>query len=263
MITSASNKSIKNVQALLSKAKERKKQGVFVVEGPKMSFEAPYDWVSAVYMSESFFNDNRFKEEKKRFFDKTEIVSDSVFKSMSDTQTPQGVLAIVKMPHYEIDELFKGDKTELLVLESIQDPGNLGTMIRTGEGAGVSGIIMNRTTVDIFNPKTVRSTMGSLYRVPFYITDDLPETIEYAKSKGVSLYAAHLKGKCSYDRPDYTGACGFMIGNEGNGLSDEIADMADTYIRIPMEGAVESLNAAISATLLMYECNRQRRLLGE
>lgn len=139
MITSASNKSIKNVQALLSKAKERKKQGVFVVEGPKMSFEAPYDWVSAVYMSESFFNDDRFKEEKKRFLDKTEIVSDPVFKSMSDTQTPQGVLAIVKMPHYEIDELFKGDKTELLVLESIQDPGNLGTMIRTGEGAGVSG----------------------------------------------------------------------------------------------------------------------------
>ena len=80
--------------------------------------------------------------------------------------------------------------------------------------------------------------------------------------RGVSLYAAHLKGKCSYDRPDYTGACGFMIGNEGNGLSDEIADMADTYIRIPMEGAVESLNAAISATLLMYECNRQRRLFG-
>ena len=108
MITSASNKSIKNVQALLSKAKERKKQGVFVVEGPKMSFEAPYDWVSAVYMSESFFNDDRFKEEKKRFLDKTEIVSDPVFKSMSDTQTPQGVLAIVKMPHYEIDELFKG-----------------------------------------------------------------------------------------------------------------------------------------------------------
>ena len=224
MITSASNKNIKNVQALLSKAKERKKQGVFVVEGPKMSFEAPYDWVSAIYMSESFFNDDRFKEEKKRFLDKTEIVSDPVFKSMSDTQTPQGVLAIVRMPHYEIDDLFNGDKTELLVLESI---------------------------------------MGSLYRVPFYITDDLPKTIEYAKSKGVSLYAAHLKGKCSYDRPDYTGACGFMIGNEGNGLSDEIADMADTYIRIPMEGAVESLNAAISATLLMYECNRQRRLLGE
>ncbi len=181
---------------------------------------------------------------------------------MSDTQTPQGVLAIVKMPHYEIDELFKGNDKSFLCLR-VYRIRNSRCRYRTGEGAGVSGIIMNRTTVDIFNPKTVRSTMGSLYRVPFYITDDLPETIEYAKSKGVSLYAAHLKGKCSYDRPDYTGACGFMIGNEGNGLSDEIADMADTYIRISMEGAVESLNAAISATLLMYECNRQRRLLGE
>ena len=96
------------MQALLKARQGAEKRGVFVVEGPKMSFEAPYDWVSAVYMSESFFNDDRFKEEKKRFIDKTEIVSDSVFKSMSDTQTPQGVLAIVKMPHYEIDELFKG-----------------------------------------------------------------------------------------------------------------------------------------------------------
>ena len=100
MITSASNKSIKNVQALLSKAKERKKQGVFVVEGPKMSFEAPYDWVSAVYMSESFFNDDRFKEEKKRFLDKTEIVSDSVFKSMSDTQTGQDQRQPDHLPGY-------------------------------------------------------------------------------------------------------------------------------------------------------------------
>ena len=165
MITSASNKSIKNVQALLSKAKERKKQGVFVVEGPKMSFEAPYDWVSAVYMSESFFNDDRFKEEKKRFLDKTEIVSDSVFKSMSDTQTPQGVLAIVKMPYYEIDELFKGDKTELLVLESIQDPGNLGTMIRTGEGAGVSGIIMKEAYIHGLFPGGSQNAFQRFHRV--------------------------------------------------------------------------------------------------
>ena len=118
---------------------------------------------------------------------------------------------------------------------------------------------MNRTTVDLFNPKTVRSTMGSLYRVPFYIAENLAETIDALKSKGIKLYAAHLKGEMSYDEPDYTGACGFMIGNEGNGLSHELADMADEYIRIPMEGQVESLNAAISATLLAYECNRQRR----
>ena len=131
-------------------------------------------------------------------------------------------------------------------------------MIRTGEGAGVTGILMNKTTVDVFHPKTIRSTMGSLYRVPFYVTESLEDTLQDLKKQGVSLYAAHLKGKKSYAEPDYTEPCGFLIGNEGNGLSDKIAEYADEYIRIPMEGKVESLNAAIAATLLMYEVNRQR-----
>ena len=132
-------------------------------------------------------------------------------------------------------------------------------MVRTGEGAGITGVIMNKTTVDLFNPKTIRSTMGSIYRVPFVITEDLMDTMQVLKEKGVSLYAAHLKGQHAYDEEEYTNACGFLIGNEGNGLSDEIADLADRYIKIPMEGEVESLNAAISAALLMYETNRQRR----
>lgn len=195
--------------------------------------------------------------------DKMEIVGDSVFKQISDTQTPQGIMAVIEMPHYELADLMDGDRTHLLILESIQDPGNLGTMLRTGEGAGITGVIMNSQTVDLYNPKTVRSTMGSLYRMPYYISDDLEGTINLLKEKGVKLYAAHLKGTLSYDEPEYTKACGFMIGNEGNGLSDQIADMADTYIKIPMEGKVESLNAAISATLLMYECNRQRRRKNE
>ena len=257
MITSTSNQQMKNLVQLMKKSKERKKQGVFVVEGPKMFFEAPKDWVQSVYVSESFEKAPEHNERLASY--RYEVVSDSVFRSISDTQTPQGVLAVVKMPVYPFSALFQGEKTQLLVLESIQDPGNLGTMIRTGEGAGVTGIIMNHTTVDLFNPKTIRSTMGSIYRIPFYIAEDLTETIHEVKKQNVALYAAHLKGTKSYDEPDYTGACGFMIGNEGNGLSDEIADLADTYIRIPMEGRVESLNAAISATLLMYECNRQRR----
>ena len=250
---------MKNLSNLINKSKERRKQKLFVVEGPRMCFEAPKDWVKAIYMSESFYNDDRYSSEKAEVSHMTEVVSDSVFKSISDTQTPQGIMAIVKMPEYKLEDVLDGERTHLLLLESIQDPGNLGTMIRTGEGAGVSGIIMNKTTVDIFNPKTIRSTMGSIYRVPFVITEDVPEIIKRLHENNIKLYAAHLKGKLSYDEPDYTGACGFMIGNEGNGLSEEIADMADSYIIIPMEGKVESLNAAISATLLMYECNRQRR----
>lgn len=257
MITSSSNQQMKNLTALIKKAKERKAQGVFIVEGPKMVGEAPKDWIQAVYVAESF----EAKEENRELLSSLiyEVVADSVFKQVSDTMTPQGIMALVKMPSYAFSDLLQGDNTHLLFLESIQDPGNLGTMVRTGEGAGVTGIVMNKTTVDLFNPKTIRSTMGSIYRVPFYVAEDLKDAISEAKAQGVTCYAAHLRGTKNHDEKDYTKACGFFIGNEGNGLTDEIADLADDYIRIPMEGKVESLNAAIAATLLMYECNRQRR----
>lgn len=266
MITSTSNQQMKQVSLLLKKAKERKNTKTFVVEGPRMVVEAPVERLKAVYVAEAF-EDNKenatLLKELKDKCDKAkaiyEVVADNVFKSVSDTQTPQGIMAIVVMPDYDLSELLSGDNTHLLILESIQDPGNLGTMVRTGEGAGVTGIIMNKTTVDLFNPKTIRSTMGSIYRVPFFVTENLAGTMKDLQEKGISLYAAHLKGEHSYDEEDYTKACGFLIGNEGNGLSDEIANLADTYIKIPMEGQVESLNAAISATLLMYEANRQRR----
>lgn len=257
MITSTSNQQIKKLSLLMKKAKERKEQGLFVVEGVKMFGEAPREWLAGVYVSEQFVSN---EEHHKLLSDVPyEIVADSVFRAVSDTQTPQGILAVVRMPKYTMDDMLRGDQTHLLILESVQDPGNLGTMVRTGEGAGITGVVMNRTTVDLFNPKTIRSTMGSIYRVPFVVADDLEQTLQMLKKRGVRLYAAHLKGQKQYDAFDYTGATGFLIGNEGNGLSDEIANAADSYIRIPMEGQVESLNAAISASLLMYECNRQRR----
>lgn len=255
MITSTSNQQIKKLSALMKKAKQRREEKSFVVEGWKMFQEAPKDWIKEVYVAESAV------EQMEEEFDgcQYEIVSDSVFKAVSDTQTPQGVIAVIQMPDYQLEDLLKGEKTSLLLLESIQDPGNLGTMMRTGEGAGITGIILNKTTVDLFNPKTIRSTMGSIYRVPFYVAEDFPAVIQRLQEKKIKLYAAHLQGTKQYDEPDYKGACGFLIGNEGNGLSQEIAKMADEYIKIPMEGQVESLNAAISASLLMYEVQRQRR----
>ena len=255
MITSTSNQQMKNLSLLMKKAKARNEQGVFVVEGRKMAEEIPQNWLEKTYVSETFLHENGSFLEDWDY----EVVSDSVFKAVSDTQTPQGILCLVKKPEYELEQLLTGEDTHLLILESIQDPGNLGTMLRTGEGAGISGVIMNQTTVDLFNPKTIRSTMGSIYRVPFFVAQDLKQTIEDLKNRGISVYAAHLKGTLCYDEPDYKKPTAFMIGNEGNGLSEEIASCADTYIKIPMQGQVESLNAAISATLLMYETNRQRR----
>ncbi len=266
MITSSGNQQIKRIIQLNKKAKTRYEQRVFVVEGMKMSMEAPRESIEAMYVSESFLDDEGKGARIQGY--PYEVVSDSIFRTISDTKTPQGILCLVRMPEYCLEDLLgncqpetggAGRKnTHLLVLENIQDPGNLGTMIRAGEGAGVTGILMDRTTVDIFNPKTIRATMGSLYRVPFFIAQNLPETIQELRQRGVALYAAHLSGSVPYCQPSYAGPAAFLIGNEGNGLSQEIAALADTMVHIPMEGSVESLNAAVAAALLMYEVKRQR-----
>ena len=117
----------------------------------------------------------------------------------------------------------------------------------------MDGIFMSANCVDIYNPKTIRSTMGSIYRVPFVIAPDLEEVFAWFKKQRVRSYAAHLKGKGWYDEASYTGGTAFLIGNEGNGLREETADLADTYLKIPMEGKLESLNAAMAAGLLMYQ----------
>ena len=124
---------------------------------------------------------------------------------------------------------------------------------------GITGILMDQTTVDLFHPKTVRSTMGSIYRVPYYVAEDFAAAVREVKKRGITVYAAHLKGTLSYDEPSYREGTAFLIGNEGNGLTAETAGLADERIRIPMEGCAESLNAAVSAALLMYEAARQRR----
>lgn len=259
MISSTSNQQMKTIVQLNKKAKARRELRAFVVEGIKMFRETPDRLLQRVYVSEQFLKEeanHALLAEKGVDY---ELVSDSVFAHISDTNTPQGILAIVQMPEYSFSDLLRGAHTRLLVLEDIQDPGNLGTMFRTGEGAGLTGIIMSRETVDLFSPKTVRATMGSIYRVPFYVADDLQETILRLRQAGVHSYAAHLRGEKYYDRLDLTGATAFLIGNEGNGLKRETANLADAYLKIPMEGELESLNAAIAAGILMYEAHRQCR----
>lgn len=267
MITSSSNGQIKKIQQLLKKSRIRREEGIFAAEGIKMFREAPPDRIEKIYLSCSFAQKDAWKEIlrekglKEKADSLTEIVDDKVFKSLSDTVTPQGVLCLIRIKESSLEEMLPKDRPPLLmILEDLQDPGNLGTILRTGEGAGVTGIILSRNSVDIYNPKVIRSTMGSVYRVPFCYTSSIQEEIlPWLKEKQITGYAAHLEGKNSYDREDYTKGTAFFIGNEGNGLSRELSQQADIWIRIPMEGQVESLNAAMASGILMYEASRQRR----
>lgn len=267
MITSASNKKVRNVMLLSAKSKERKKQKLFVAEGVKMFLEAPDERIREVYISEELLKDqesflavsNKIAAILQRKCALVETVKKDVFQKMCDTKTPQGILCLVEMPKYGLERLLYEEEGLYLILEDIQDPGNLGTMIRAGEGAGITGVVMSSHTVDVYNPKTIRATMGSIYRVPVVYEENLDMTIQAMKRKGIRIYAAHLKGENAYDKEDYQQATAFLIGNEGKGLSRPIADLADSYVKIPMLGQVESLNAAIAATLFIYEAARQRR----
>lgn len=263
IITSNSNAKVKQIVQWRDKAKDRRKDGVFLAEGIKMFEEAPDDGILEVYVSETAIQKPNIIQNKK-IADKLDrhgflTVKDDIFDRMSDTQTPQGIITVMRRMEHDLERMLSVENPLLVVLETLQDPGNLGTIIRTGEGAGVTGIIMNSNTVDVYNPKTIRSTMGSIYRVPFVYVDDLGALVVKLREKGIHTYAAHLEGRNYYDSFSFKGPTAFIIGNEGNGLTRELADSAEEYLKIPMEGQVESLNAAISTALLMYEAHRQRR----
>ncbi len=249
MIVSKSNKQLKDIKKLMDSAKARKEQKLFVVEGLRIVREVPENLLEKIYFSESFYgtcDKSLVKGEEGRNY---EIVSDEVFKSISDTVTPQGILAVVKQPEYELKDLVGG---KLLVLDDIQDPGNLGTMLRTSEAAGVSGVIMSQGCADLFNPKVIRSTMGSVFRVPF-LKANLIKTLGQLKKEGYRVYGAALDGAVFYNEISYGEKSAVVIGNEGNGISKEVLAAVDQKIKIPMAGKVESLNAAISAAVILYQ----------
>lgn len=261
MIMSPSNKSVKEVIQLMQKAKVRREKKLFVVEGIKMFLEAPEERIEKLYVAENFVRQmpEACKEKSMKLSGRTETVADDVFRKMSDTKTPQGILCVVRQSEYLPEEMLAVESPLFVLLEDIQDPGNLGTIFRAGEGAGVTGIFMSSSTADVYNPKTIRSTMGSIYRMPFLYVDDLKAMIGKLQEKKIAVHAAHLCGAVVYDECGYQGGTAFLIGNEANGLREETAACADDSVIIPMEGKVESLNAAVAASILLFEAARQRR----
>lgn len=248
MISSKNNSKIKGIKKLLSSAKERRVRGLFVIEGIRLVKEAPPEMVEQLYLSESLFRSGTFETD---LYNNMEVVSDEVFQSVSDTVTPQGALALVRQPSWSLDPSELGDGCRLLLLDDIQDPGNLGTMIRTAEAAGVTMVVMREGCADIFNPKVIRSTMGSIFRVPF-VVDDLVSVVEALKAEGVIVYGAALDDAVDLRETEKAEKLAIVIGNEGNGISKGVLNSVSGKIRIPMEGRVESLNAAVSAALLLY-----------
>ncbi len=247
------NKRIKLVKAL-SQKKERDKEGLFIAEGLRFVKEAK-DRVFTV-VSDSFL-----AGEGRGLFLEGELlqVPDGLFQAISATEHPQGILAVVRQKTYTLEELEGDAKGLYLLAEEIQDPGNLGTILRTADACGADGVILTKGTVDVFNPKVLRSTMGSIFHIPVVMEVTAQQAIRWLHSKGIRIYAAHLRGEQTpYTLPLQEGCC-FVIGNEAQGLREETAKACDQLVKIPMPGQAESLNAAVAAAILLYEAVRQRQ----
>lgn len=259
MITSTKNPAVSSVKSLLLKSSERKEQGLFVAEGKRLCQDIiKSGWpIKKAYVTEDFI------VKEKDFFSNNiyEIVSPNVLKAMGDTKTPQGVIGIFELPKFSSKDIFSVENPLVLILDGISDPGNMGTMIRGFEACGGNGIILVNNCTDPFGAKCIRSTMGSIVRLPVIKAEsakDLKELLD-KNVPDLKIYACHMEGM-DYEKVDFKKPTALIIGNEARGLSSDMVTLSNNLIRIPMEGRVESLNAAVTALVVGFEAARQRRI---
>lgn len=260
-ITSPKNPKIKQIKSLYRK-KERWNSKLFLVEGIKIVEECidnNYPIENIIYTDE-LFNITGGEEiyEKIKLYDKLIYVPQKLFKEISDTENPQGIMAIAKFTQRPINKLFKSKNPFILFLDEVQDPGNMGTIIRTADAFNIDGIVVSEGSVDIYNPKVVRSTMGSIFRIPIYHTWDKIGTIKELKNRGFEIFTTSLEGKDYIYNIDFKGSSVILIGNESKGVSFELHSLANQWIKIPILGETESLNVAVASSIIMYEVMRQR-----
>jgi RNA methyltransferase, TrmH family len=185
-------------------------------------------------------------------------VAARLFEQIAHTESPQGIIAVAQKPAYRLGDVFRGTPSLLLVADSLQDPGNLGTMVRSAAAAGAGGAVLLPGTVDISNPKALRATMGALFRMPV-VEANLDELLPRLRQYGLRLVATDAKAVLAYDKLDWREPAAVVVGNEGAGVSAEILAAADSTISVPMCAGVESLNAAIAMSVIFFEAARQRR----
>lgn len=256
VITSSQNPKIKLVRALLGRAKERREAGAFVVEGVRLLEEAVishWGFQLVLYSEGLSERGTRLIEELKDQNVEIEKVESGLLQSLSDTETPQGILAVLQRKQLPIPN----SPNFLLIPDQIRDPGNLGTLLRSATAAGVQAVLVPPETTDAYAPKVIRSGMGAHFRLPIHsVTWEQIE--QQGKSANLQFYLAEMGGRSCWET-DLRHPLALVIGGEAEGASEEARRLADQQISIPMPGRMESLNAGVAGSLLMFEVVRQRK----
>lgn len=255
-ITSGENRIFRLCEQLTHK-KYRDKLGMYLIEGENLLEEAVKNHaeIKTVLVRQDY-GGNFYGSEDKVFY-----LDDRLFDRLSQTETSQGIMAIVKKPEFSRAEFTdKNDGSNYVVLDRLQDPGNIGTIIRTADAAGYGLIIAMKGTADVFSPKAVRAATGSLFRMPVVFMDSVGELMEFTRAAGKKLAATCFDTDRYYYDEDLRENIALIIGNEGGGICRELIESSDLKIKIPMHGNIESLNASVAAGILMYEAVRPRNI---
>ncbi|MBO9540633.1 RNA methyltransferase [bacterium] len=254
ILTSLQNPKLKALRALHTR-KGRKQAGLFLLETTKLVQEA---LKSGWPLVEAFVTESWLAKYGTLDGVPTTLVAERLFDQLVTTETPEGVVAIAKIPA-PAATVPVPENAFFVVADSLQDPGNLGTVIRTADAVGASAVLVGPGTVDPYSPKAVRATMGSLFHLPVLVRPSLEDDLSRLKAQGVAVYATALRTDRSLYDLDLKGKVAWLVGNEGAGLSDEMIGLATEAVSIPMPGQAESLNAGIATAVCLYETLRQRR----
>ena len=245
--------------AELKQKKYRTQNGLYLAEGLRTAEEAvAYKAVESLfYVATDDDRTMRLLEDAAMQNIKLVCVNENVMKKIADTETPQGIIAVCKMRQPKLENLLASGKM-LLVLDRVGDPGNIGTMLRTADAAGIGGLVLLKGCADIYAPKTVRSSMGSLFHIPVLSGVSEQEFVSAAKKAGYDLLVTCLDGADNLYKADLSGRIAFVMGNEAGGVSETLLEKADKRVYIPMAGRAESLNVAMAAGIVMFESLRRK-----
>lgn len=260
-ISSSSNSKIKDLISLQDKSRARKKTGLFVLEGKReleIATAATYE-IHQLYFNPSIID---IMEVEKLIESQSDIqlfeVSNEVYSKIAYRSSTEGVVAICKVKNHDLSTLVFDKKNPLiLVAEAPEKPGNIGALVRTADAAGIDAVIIANPKTDLYNPNTIRASLGCLFSVPIY-TASSKEAIEYLKDQHIAIYAATLQDSTEYTSVDFRTASAIVVGTEATGLEAAWREASTKNIIIPMRGAIDSMNVSVAASVLIFEAVRQR-----
>lgn len=258
-ITSSSNALVKRIRLVHSRS-GREKEGAFLVEGVKLFDEAVKNKIAieAVVISKTFMDSDFSPDAVAGSVSKIAVVDDKLFSQLATTETPQGLIAVARLKRWKLDEVFSGVAPLVVVADRVQDPGNLGTMMRTALAFGATGMLITEGSVDAFNPKVVRSSAGAMFALPFIEDISIEDAVAECRGNGLKVFALSADGDMKLGEVDFRKPSAVLLGNEANGLSEDVEDAADHVVSIPMDVKSESLNVAIACAITLYEASSQR-----